>query len=192
MEDDDAIRAVTQKRFGDAVTYDPSNPEANKMAIDAGYSVIRGRQLSKPAWESVRRAEALSPAGRSFGSGSGGGFGFGEDEDTEVPEAERTPEMIRLEEYAKQFAWHVSEANVIIKLFESPSSSVQGWCSGQGGGLIGINLSRINIRSQSEVDALLIHECAHLNPGCSDHMTHRFGDELCRIGARLRSFNETL
>jgi len=193
MEDDDAIRAVTQKRFGDAVSYDPSNPEANKIALDSGFSIIRGRQMSKGAWASVRRAEALSPAGRRFGTpSSDGGIDLGGGEKSEVEETEWTSEMKRLAEYTKKVAWHVSEATVSVELFDDPFSGVEGWCQGSGGGTIGINLSRINIGSQSEVDALLIHECAHLKPGCGDHMTHRFGDELCRIGARLRSFETTL
>ena len=195
MEDDDAVRSITQKRFGDAVSYDPSNPEANKIALDSGYSIIRGRQMSKGAWASVRRAEALSPAGRRFGASLSNGDGVDEDSGERgltISEEVWTPEMKRLVEYTKEFAWHVSEASVSVRLFEQPSSGVEGWCQRSGGGIIGINTARINIGAQSEVDALLIHECAHLKVDCSDHMTHRFGDECCRIGARLRTLETTL
>ena len=195
MEDDDAVRSITQKRFGDAVSYDPSNPEANKIALDSGYSIIRGRQMSKGAWASVRRAEALSPAGRRFGVSLSNGDGVGEDGGeggVTISEEAWTPEMKRLVEYTKEFAWHVSAASINVRLFEQPSSGIEGWCQRSGGGTIGINTARINIRSQSEVDALLIHECAHLLVDCSDHMTHRFGDECCRIGARLRTMEVTL
>ena len=68
VEDEEAVRAIADKRFGKAVVYDPSDPEANRTAVDQGYSVVHGRSLSKKAWEKVRQANAIAPAGQAFPS----------------------------------------------------------------------------------------------------------------------------
>lgn len=69
VEDDDAVRAIVKQRFGKAVTYDPSAPESAKLALDAGYTVVRGGELPRAAWAVIRRAEALQPASRLFPDG---------------------------------------------------------------------------------------------------------------------------
>jgi len=69
VEDEDAIRSIADKRFGKAVVFDPSDPEANRKAVDEGYSVVHGRSLSKKAWSKVRGANAIASAGQTFPSG---------------------------------------------------------------------------------------------------------------------------
>jgi len=61
---DDAVRAAVHKRFGeDAVIFDPSDREANKISQAAGRQVVFGGSLSKEEWARVREAEVLKPAG---------------------------------------------------------------------------------------------------------------------------------
>ena len=61
-----AFETVIDQRFGkDAVSYDPSDPEANAQAINAGASVIHGRSLSADQWKNSRRFQTVTPAGRS-------------------------------------------------------------------------------------------------------------------------------
>jgi hypothetical protein len=69
VEDEEAIRSLVDKRFGKAVVYDPSDPEANRKAVDQGYAVVHGRSLSKKAWNKVRGAGAIAAAGQTFPSG---------------------------------------------------------------------------------------------------------------------------
>jgi len=68
VEDEEAIRTIADKRFGKAVVYDPSDPEANRTAVDQGYSVVHGRSLLKKAWGKVREANAIASAGQTFPS----------------------------------------------------------------------------------------------------------------------------
>jgi hypothetical protein len=184
MEDADAIRSVIQTRLGDAVTFNPHAPESNKRAIDAGYAVIHGRQFSKAAWETIRSANALVPSSNKFDDGRAEMSGDG------IPpldESQWTPDMRRLVEYTKKFALHTTQKHISVDLWKSHKLPWAGIC---GSSSIGINVCKLSYRDQFEVDRLLIHECAHLK--VSDHLTSAFYNECCRIGARLRTLEETL
>jgi hypothetical protein len=68
--DAQAVRAVVSASFGaKALAYDPSDPEASSTAVAAGYRVVHGGTFSAAQWESIRRAEALKPAGAVFATG---------------------------------------------------------------------------------------------------------------------------
>src|SRR5690606_1319202 len=61
----DAVRRVINTRFGDkVVVYDPSDPEANHRAVAEGYHVVHGRTFDAAAWNNIREANAILPAGQ--------------------------------------------------------------------------------------------------------------------------------
>jgi hypothetical protein len=68
MADEDispeALERTVELRFGPAVAYDPSDREANNLAVQAGYSTITSRALPKEVWAQVKRHEVLRPAGQ--------------------------------------------------------------------------------------------------------------------------------
>ena len=195
MEDDEAVCAVVKQRFGKAVVFDPSNPESNKLALDAGYKVVHGPELSKAAWSAVRRSEALKPAGQMFDTGKVRSVPGGE---PTVPHNEWTPAMKELVAYAKKFSEHTCErGDVRIEFYDHAGLSFIALC---GGDHIAFNLGGEGLREAVEypyldggvrkLDALLIHECAHFT--VQDHLTHEFHRECCRIGAAARNFYEAL
>ena len=56
---DETVERLTALRFGvKRVAYDPSDPEANSLAVSQGYPVVHGSQMAKTEWEEVRRAGA--------------------------------------------------------------------------------------------------------------------------------------
>ena len=62
---DGAVKAVVSKRFGEkAVIADPSDPEGENMAKASGYTVVPGGSFPGSAWDNIKRAEALLPAGK--------------------------------------------------------------------------------------------------------------------------------
>ena len=62
-----AAKAVATSRFGPKrVVFDPSDQEANSRAAARGFTVVPGRALSRDAWEKIREAGAIEPAGRVF------------------------------------------------------------------------------------------------------------------------------
>lgn len=190
MTDDVAVRTIVERRFGKAVVYDPSNPESNKLALDAGFKVVHGGELSKHAWTAVRRSGALKPAGRVFATGK---VETSPDGQPPVPRDDWTPEMEKVAEYAGRFAEHTCDKSIAVEFFRIPGAEFGAMC---GWGLIAFNLSSpgfgkmVRELDQEAIDAVLIHECAHFR--ASDHLTHEYHRECCRIGAKARSFEEAL
>ena len=203
MEDDDSVRTLVKARFGKAVTYDPSAPEANKRALDAGYKVVHGGELSKSAWGSVRRAGALEPAGRVFETGK---VESKPDGVGPVGRSDWSPAMEAVARYVYAFAEHALGHEMRIEFYDSPSPL--GFAAFCGHGAIGLNcrtapvqpiLKCLNAgeylpyggKRQRALDELLIHECAH--DGGFEHLTDRFEDRLAEIGSRMmRGFHESV
>ena len=190
MEDDDAVRSIVQKRFGKAVIYDPSAPESNKLALDAGYAVVHGGELSKMAWSTVKQAEALKPAGRVFEDGR---VNTSPDGIPPVPSDQWTANMRKVAEYAGQFAQHVLGHGMQVCFYDDSRLGFSAFC---GARMIALNIGGSDVRhaveelDQERIDRLLIHECAH--DKVSDHLTHEYHRECCRIGACARSLDERL
>ena len=188
VEDEEAIRSIAKKRFGKAVVFDPSDPEANKVAVDHGYAVVHGRELSKKAWGNVRDSGAISPAGHEFSQR------LESDGDVEPePEVMWTENMREFAQYALAFSHHCCDHGMAIDYYSNPMLRFTA-CCGKGRVSFNVGVRRvkeaIEMRNDQEfLDALLIHECAHHRS--SDHMSRAFYDECCRIGARLRTFRET-
>jgi hypothetical protein len=62
---DRTVRQVAELKFGSKrVAYDPSDLEANHLAVSQGYTVVHGGALSKVEWDAVRRSKAILPAGQ--------------------------------------------------------------------------------------------------------------------------------
>ena len=190
MSDDEAVRAIVKARFGKAVIYDPSSPESNKLALDAGYKVVHGPELSRYAWSTVKRAEALQPAGRIFPDGK---VRTGPDGAPEVPRTDWDPDMEQLADYAAKFAEFTIGRHMEVGFYDSEGLVLHALC---GNGFVAFNLAAPGMREamrkrdQEYIDFLLIHECAHDKE--KDHLTHGFHRECTRIGAKLRKFEEWL
>jgi len=190
MKDDDAVRAVVKARFGKAVVFDPSSPESNKLALDAGYKIVHGPELSRDAWQTIRRAEALPPAGKLFPSGR---VAMSPNGTPPLRREEWTKAMERCAEYSAAFAHYTCDVHPRVDFYADRALPFAAIC---GGGMIAFNLSANGLREavdrhdQEAIDRILIHECAHFK--VTDHLTHEFHNECCRIGAKARSFPETL
>jgi hypothetical protein len=69
MADEDiepeALEHAIELRFGRAVAYDPSDPEANRLASAEGYSTLTSNALPKEVWAQVKRTASCAPPVRS-------------------------------------------------------------------------------------------------------------------------------
>jgi hypothetical protein len=181
----DAVRSVIARRFGEkAVTFDPSDSEANKLAIVAGYTVVHGSQLSRDEWANVRRAGALQPAGQVTPSPKP----FSPDGELlsllaqgEWSDAERA-----IVELYKRLAPHLVDSDIEVEITDSKKAF---WlaCYGRGQPLI---LCRPKLGSEFFTDGpsesaldLLIHELGHHY--CGDHLSDDYYRALTKLGARL-------
>ena len=190
--DDVAVRDITVKRFGEkTVAYDPSDPQANAEAVLKGYTVIHGGMLSKGEWANVKRGGLIRPAGQVTPSNS-----TMESSPDGVPPLDRdkwTDGMVHIATYATALAKELLGVDIRVSVYRMPfGERAAAW---YGRGSLSFNLTALghswfNNPDQQKVDALLIHEFAHHR--VSNHLSEQFHDEVCRLGARLRTVAVTL
>lgn len=179
-----AVQAVVRQRFGDkAVAFDPSDPEANAEAVLKGFQVVHGGSLSKAEWEQVRRAQVLRPAGQVTPSKKAQ---FSAEGTPPIDPKAYTPGIAAVVDYAHRLAKDLLGRDITVQVH----STTQYFAAAYGHGTLTLNLMRLGHRwfdepSQQAVDALLIHEFAH--DRVSNHLSEAFHDEVCGLGARLRT-----
>jgi len=185
----DAVRAVVKARYGEQrVIADPSDREGTKLAVSMGYAVIQAGSFSGAQWENIRRSGAALPAGQVTPSPKA----WSSDPDAPTAEfidpAEWSEAMRRAATYARAVAAELIGRPIGVRFANTTNSFAA--CYGRANGLV-FNLRALRRRwfddaldDASDLDALLIHELAHDVE--SDHLSARYHDELCRLGARLR------
>jgi len=182
----EAAKSAVEARFGTkAVAYDPSDAEANKLAVAKGYTVVHGGTLSKGEWENARKAGVLTAAGQVTPSPKP----FSNDPCAPslriVKEGDWSQEERRRVEQIKKIA-----ERLIGRPIEVVIANDQAWPyeAAFGGVHLTINRARVGKRwfqgaLTERVLSLVIHELGHYYEG--DHLSSRFHDALCDLGARL-------
>lgn len=191
---DEAVAKVIEERFGDKVAiFDPSCPEANTRAAEAGYSVIKGRELPKGTFQRLRDMGVAKPTGQHSEFRRDIQFSA-EGKDYNIDPEKWTPGMRRLAEYATALAVELLGFHIQVDIAKYPFGVTD--CGAHfGSRSITFNLNRLghaffDDADQERVDALIIHEFAHNK--VSNHLTDAFYDECCRLGARLRVCKTTI
>ena len=186
----EAVQSYLSKRFGNRrVSYDPSDPEANKLAISQGYSVVHGSMMSSGAWKNAKAANAILPAGQVT---PGPKVWTGEGDPNAdifkdwIPESKWTPGMRQVADFAKQVAGKVLSRQITIK-FCSTAHHLGAASYGPGGELV-FNKFRLGADwfergIHDDVVRLVIHEFGH--ESSLDHLSSDYHEALCRIGAKL-------
>jgi len=177
------VRTVFESRFGkDAVVYDPSDPEANKRALDAGRRLVYGSQMNKEEWNNVRQVEGLAPAaGKVF-------FQHRIDHDPEGREWTHvkvvTPGMLKVAQFCRWFAENALQVFIQVDFLAEPT---QGFAACYGGRRLAFNVGRMgaaafeNGLTESLID-LIIHELAHEK--AMDHLSEGYYKACTMLGAR--------
>jgi hypothetical protein len=191
---EEAVAKVIEERFGDKVAiFDPSCPEANLRAAEAGYTVIKGRELPKGTFGRLREAGIAKPTGQHQEFRRDIQFSPDGTDHTIDPE-KWTPGMRRVAEYALSMAQEVFGHNIRVDIARYPFGFT-GCGAHFGNRHLTFNLTTLShdffdSGDQERVDKLLIHEFAHAK--VENHLTDAFYTECCRIGARFRSCKSTL
>lgn len=181
---DAAVQVVTRLRFGDkAVAYDPSDPEANKLAVSSGYTVVHGGSLSPGEWDNVRRAGVVPPAGRITPSPKPYSPD-GKPLDV-LDRSEWSAGMVQIVAYAKCVARKVLGIELAVEIAKEPTWP---FAATYGPGALVLNYGRLGRGwfeqgATESVNRLLIHEFAHHYS--LDHLSADYHEALCRIGAKL-------
>jgi hypothetical protein len=62
---DGTVKHLLDLRFGERrVSFDPSDPEANRRDVGAGDQLVYGSQMGQAEWDVARRAGAIQSAGK--------------------------------------------------------------------------------------------------------------------------------
>lgn len=180
-----AVSTMLDARFGKKrVSYDPSDLEANKRAIAAGYAVIAGRSLPKDTWEVVRTANLAVPAGQVTPGHvvhtSPDGYELMTVHPTDYSEG-----MCRLVAFYGRMATALLGCAIQIRIVSDMRLQYAATFGDRQ-----LTLNKVRLRTKFFEDpigeaqvALGIHEFAHHR--VMDHLSDEFHDECCRLGAKL-------
>jgi hypothetical protein len=168
----------------DAVRFDPSNPEANKRALEEGRRIVYGRSYGKDTWERVKDEGLVKPSGQEieiFVPTSLDGV-------PPIEEDEWTESMWHLANYTKRIGEYLLSFPPRVSFYN------QGIAGPAARAMWGHKQIIFNLRhlgknwpgtaSQVDIDELLIHEFAHHYE--SDHLTDSYNKWTCKLGAKLR------
>jgi hypothetical protein len=179
----DAVKSVIEARYGDkVVAFDPSDPEANKLAVTKGYRVIPGGSLSADEWANVKKAGAILPAGRVTPSPKP----FSPDG--------KPLKLLSPERWSEQERRFVETTKRICKRLTGVEPAVHiavniDWpfAATYGPGILHYNKGRLGAKWFEEMGekqiSLIIHELGHHYSG--DHLSEEYHDALTDLGARL-------
>ncbi len=180
---DETIKAVMGMRFGEnAVTYDPSDPEANKLSAAAGRPVVYGGSLSADEWDNVRRAGIMPAAGTVTPSPKP----YHPDGKplTIIPESRWSIEMRRFADRARLIGHDLLGEAVIVQIVRDPGWSFGGTFGPNG--ILVVNAARIGKKFFEEKEEqldFLLHEFGHYK--CGDHLSEDYHRALTRFGAKM-------
>jgi len=173
----DAVEDYMTKRFGEhRVSFDMNDPEANNRAVAAGYTVIKGGQMSGAMWASVKTHEAIESAGALFPTHSQNFVAF--------EPAQLTRDMHRVATYARRLAELLLDCAIVVEFGEQPSREAACWGNRRlqfnvrnlGKGWFNLDGNRL------EIDDLIIHEFAHHYE--ANHLSDNYNNALSRLAAK--------
>jgi hypothetical protein len=185
-----AVQAVVAHRFGDkAVIADPSDLEGTKIAVSEGYTVVAGGAFSKGAWDNIKAAKALLPAGQVTPSPKP--YDPNGRPEKVIEREQWTPDMWRLAEFSENLFRKLTEEDCVVYIVNEPNV---GWSANFGemsllGFRLCLNYGRLGKawfalpkRSPKVLD-LLIHEFTHHT--VADHLSHEMHKTATRLGAKM-------
>lgn len=197
---DEAVDKVMTARFGTKrVIFDSSDPEANKIAMQQGYSIVYSKSLSKGAWTNVKRAGAILPAGKVTPSPKP--FHPGGRPLETIPQAQWTKAMWRFQSFAHHLAietlghglnsftiaddakWFASPGKLVQATFGPDRDLIVNWhvIGRKIADLMERDLTPANYKLLVPVVSMLIHEYTHYT--VSDHFSAEMLDTACDTGA---------
>lgn len=179
----EAVESIITQRFGDKrVIFDPSDPEANALAVTKGYTVVHGGTMSRPEWDNIRSAGSMLPAGQVTPSPKP----FNPDgKPLKVKESYDWSETERKWVAAIQRITNaLIGGHLTVILANDPG---WGFSAAYGDRTLTWNYFRWGKQSFESISdrtlELLIHELGHHYE--SNHLSENYQDALCRLGARL-------
>jgi hypothetical protein len=187
-----ALNAALKLRFGDKiVARDPSDPEANKLAVAAGYTVLSSGSLPPQVWKNVKGHGLVAPAGQVTPSPKP--YMPGQQNTRAVePESKWTPGMRNVADFSAAMAKRLLGADIVVEFVNDPACLNFRATYGRGPGTTGRLEYNLRVLGRKWFDlpdpadpqllALLLHELAHHES--SDHLSSDYHHEIERLAGR--------
>ena len=180
--EDKTVETVVTKRFGEnRVIFDPSDPEANKIAASKGFTVIPPRAMSKDAWSRVKGLGTTLPAGQVTPSPK---VVVAADGVPPIPADKWTDGMKNIAAYVVALGEVLFDKRVSVKFTNDATGN---YSAAYGQREMTFNVGRLGYRWFDQIgeaqDRLIVHEFGH--ELCDDHFSHRYLDALCKIGVKM-------
>lgn len=177
-----AVGHVLDLRFGaERVGYDPTDVEANKLAVSEGYTVVTGGSLSAAEWQQAKRAGAITRAGLVTPSQP-----LNKEAAIPLRREEITEGMRTVAAFCQALANEVLDRSRIINVtfINNPNVST---LATFGAGHLTFNVGRLgrlffDEPNFDEIVKLVIHEFGH--DFSDDHLSRAYHDALCLLAAR--------
>jgi hypothetical protein len=177
----EAINALMTAQYGEKrVGQDPSDREAEKIAISKGYALVPGGAFTKEQWANIKRAGALLPAGQVTPSPKPVGNGL-----PLTPESDWSEDMRSRVQWIKMLAVKLLGHSVIVQLTPLVTWPFEA-CYGKEGQILTIGYGVlgkkwfIEKKTSKRVLGLMLHEFAH--DRVSDHLSNDYHEEVNRLG----------
>ncbi len=173
----EAVLSVVYGRFGNKVVVaNPTDPTANDDAIASGYHVLRGSELNKDEWDSIRKFSAIQSSTQVFSRGK-----------AEAVSVQPSQEQKRVGEWAKKFFKEFFNTSLKVEFMSSPMATTIADFE-LNGSCIRFNVSKIMVpwteggRPSKEIINLIIHEFGHRK---GMHTQNSYHEALTSMGAWL-------
>lgn len=186
----EAVNHFLTESFGEKrVIFDPSDLEANKLAVASGFTVIAPRSLSADQWANVKSHGLALPAGQVTPSHIAvmkEYFGGKEvDNKKWLPVEKWTPGIGNVVNYSKEVAALLGIPGIDVRIL---NDAMAPFVACYGNRQLVYNVGRLGYHwfdhgVRPTVNELFIHELAH--EYSSDHLSEAYHDALCRLGAAM-------
>ena len=182
--DVDAVKDVVESRYGeDAVVFDMSDHEANKKAFADDVNVITGGSFNSKVWDNIKRTreehkDFARPSGLVGKYASPKITGGAKEIDT------YTDGMKEVIAYAKELHLYLFNSSCSVSIHDG-----NGALATYGRGDLQFSYKMLGKKwfdlanNKQRILELIIHEFGHWYSG--DHLSERYYDGLCEIGAKL-------
>ena len=181
----EALTTVKDLRFGKrSVVYDPSDPEANKIAMSEGHTVIPRGSLPAGAWANFRNHGTVRPAGQVTPSPKP--YDPNGEPERLIDEEDWTPDQRRVVELSIRVFRYLIGKELRVRIAKEPGVR---WSANFGQGQLCLNAGKLSrswwarTNDDPEILSLLIHEFVHHT--VSDHLSHKMHETACLLGAKL-------
>ena len=187
---DETIDSVLTSKYGEKrVSYDPSDQEANHIAVSKGYTLVHGGSMSSGMWKNTRKSQTMLPAGQVTPSNKVWSDDPNAPIAKKIPESEWNENMLAFADFAKEIHRKLIGQETKITMVSCTNNFAAAYSPGSFIGELTMNIKGLGGKGwfkQKNVEKhidICIHEFGHYYE--SNHLSENYYHALTRLGAKL-------